>query len=208
MVWLVVLGFMYLECAFIIGMFLPGDSLLLAAGVMLAQTGREFDAWALSVCTVIVAVFGNRTGYTIGERTGIRLLARQEGRVLNRRNLMKAERFFARWGYWAVVIARWLPFVRTLAPMFAGAGRMDRRRFAVASVLGAVAWVPLLILVGYYGAGELDFHQWLKPVATGAVSVLFAAGTACGVWRYRQEMRKPVDLPIDDRPVLVSSLPK
>jgi membrane-associated protein len=202
MVWLVVLGFVYAECSFIIGMFLPGDSLLLAAGVLLAQHDREFDAWALSACTVVVALCGNQTGYTIGERTGTRLLARQDGRVLNRRNLAKAEQFFERWGFWAVVTARWLPFVRTLAPMFAGAGRMNRRRFTIASAFGAVAWVPLLILLGFYGAGQLDFHHWLKPLATGMASVMFTAGTAYGVWRYRQEMRKPVD----DGALLVPSL--
>ena len=193
MVWLVVLGFVYAECGFVVGMFLPGDSLLLAAGVVLAGHGRELDAWALSACTVAVAVAGNHTGYAIGGHTGTRLLARTDGRVLNRRNLRRAGRFFERWGAWAVVVARWLPFVRTMAPMFAGAAGMDRRRFFAASLAGAVGWVPLLVLGGYYGAGRLDYHPWLKPLAAGAAIAAFVAGTAYGLWRYRQEMRKPVE---------------
>jgi membrane-associated protein len=193
MVWLVVLGFVYAECAFLVGMFLPGDSLLLAAGVVLAEHGRTFDAWALSVCTVIVAVGGNHTGYVIGSHTGTRLLARKNGRVLNRRNLERAGRFFEHWGFWAVVAARWVPWIRTLAPMFAGAAGMDRRKFFVASLVGAVGWAPLLILVGYYGAGLLDYHPWLKPIAAGAAIATLVFGTVYGLWRYRQEMSKPVD---------------
>lgn len=193
MVWLVVLLFVYTECAFIIGMFLPGDSLLLAAGVVLAQHGREFDAWALSVVTVVVAIAGNHTGYVLGGHTSTRLLARKNGRVLNRRNLDRASLLFEHWGLWTVVVARWLPFVRTLAPMLAGAAGMERRRFFLASAAGSLCWVPLLVLGGYYGANLLDLYPWTKPAATIlAVSVL-AAGTIFGLYRYRQEMNRPVD---------------
>jgi len=195
MVWLIVFGFVYAECAFVVGMFLPGDSLLIAAGVVLAQHGRELDAWALSAFTVMVAVAGNRTGYAIGGTTGTRLLARKNGRVLNRRNLRRAEVFFTHWGFWAVVVARWLPFVRTIAPMLAGSAGMNRRRFYLASVVGAVAWVPLLVLLGFYGAGLLDQQPWLKPVAAGLAACVLAAGTGYGLWRYRQEMSRPVEEP-------------
>ncbi|HEY0640581.1 MAG TPA: DedA family protein [Pseudonocardiaceae bacterium] len=193
MVWLVVLGFVYAECAFVVGMFLPGDSLLLAAGIVLAQHGREFDAWALAACTVCVAVVGNHTGYVIGGHTGTRLLARKDGRVLNRRNLDRAGRFFQRWGFWAVVVARWLPFVRTLAPMLAGAAGMDRRTFFAASLTGALAWVPLLVVGGYYAADLLDVYPWVKPAAAVIAVTAFVAGTGFGLYRYRQEMRRPVD---------------
>jgi membrane-associated protein len=202
MVWLVVLTFVYAECALVVGMFLPGDSLLLAAGVVLAEHGHEFDAWALSACAVIVAVCGNHTGYAIGAHTGTWLLARRDGRVLNRRNLDRAGWFFERWGFWAVVTARWLPWIRTLAPMLAGATAMDRRKFFLASLVGAVGWVPLLVLIGYYGARLLDHHSWLKPLAAGMAIGMFVVGTGYGLWRYRQEMSKPVD----DDATLVSAL--
>ena len=191
MVWVIVLCFVFVECAFIVGVFLPGDSMLLAAGLVLAQHGREFDGWALSACTVIVAVAGNQVGYSIGARTGTRVLARRGGRVLNEHNLERACRLFQHFGFWAVVVARWVPWLRTLAPMLAGAAGIDRRKFLWATLVGAIMWVPVLVLVGYYGAGLLDAWPWLHEVLAVAVVVLFAGGTAIGLVRYRQEMRRP-----------------
>lgn len=191
--WVVVLTFMFVECAFVVGLFLPGDSLLLAAGLILAQQGREFDAWALSAFTLVVAIVGNQVGYKIGAETGTRVLARRGGRVLNRQNLERACRLFGHFGFWAVVIARWVPWLRTLAPMLAGAAGIERRKFFAASVLGAVAWVPTLILIGYYGAGLLDTWSWLRPFLAVVVSLLLVAGTILGIARYRQEMRREIE---------------
>jgi membrane-associated protein len=193
MVWLVVLTFVYTESAFVVGVFLPGDSLLLAAGVVLAQHGHEFDAWALSVGTVVVSVAGNHTGYVIGGAAGGRLTARRDGRVLSRRNLERAGRFLEHWGFWSVVVARWLPFVRTFAPMLAGAAAMDRRKFFLASLVGGLCWAPLLVLLGYYGSGLLDVYPWVKPVVAVVAVVALTVGTLYGLFRYRQEMRRPVD---------------
>lgn len=192
-VWLVVLSFVFIECAIIIGMFLPGDSLLLAAGVILAQHDHELGAWALAAVATAVAVAGNQVGYLVGRRTGARLLARKDGRILNRANLQRARDFLDRWGFWSVVVARWLPWVRTLAPMIAGAAGMNNRRFIIANAVGAVTWVPILITLGYYGAGLLDAVPWLSDVVLVITVAFFAAGTCFGLYRYRQEMRKPVD---------------
>jgi membrane-associated protein len=192
-VWAVVLAFIFLECAFIIGLFLPGDSLLFAAGVVLAQQGHESSAWALGLVATVVAVAGNQVGYLFGRYTGTRMLARKEGRVLNRANLARATAFFERWGFWSIVVARWIPWVRTLAPMIAGAARMENRRYIVANAVGAACWVPTLILLGYYGAGLLDAVPWLKEAAATAAIAGFVLGSAFGLYRFRQEIRKPVD---------------
>lgn len=192
-VWVVVLAFVFLECAFIIGLFLPGDSLLFAAGVVLAGHDHEAGTWLLSLMAVIAAVAGNQVGFVIGRKTGTHILARKDGRVLNRENLARARAFFDRWGFWSVVVARWLPWIRTLAPMIAGAAGMDNRRYITANALGALIWVPTLMLAGYYGAGMLDDLPWLKQAVTIGSIVFFIAGTGYGLYRYRQEMRKPVD---------------
>jgi membrane-associated protein len=191
MVWVIVLGFVFTECAFIVGLFLPGDSLLFAAGVVLAQQDHEASAWALSVAATITAVVGNMLGYYIGHKTGNALIARRGGRVLNYDNLARARDFLDRRGFWAIVLARWLPWIRTLAPLIAGAASMDRRRFVLATSLGGLAWVPTLVLIGFYAAGLLEHFPWLKAVALWASIAFFVVGTVWGVLRYRQEMHKP-----------------
>lgn len=193
LVWAIVLGFVFVECAFIFGLFLPGDSLLFAAGVVLAQHGAEGQAWALSVAAMVTAVAGNQLGYHIGHKTGHAIITRKGGRVLNEANLAKARDYLDRHGFWAVVLARWLPWIRTLAPLIAGAAKMDPRKFALATTIGALAWVPTLVLLGYYAAGLLAQIPWLLTAAVIGSVAFFVVGTAWGVWRYRQEMRKPVD---------------
>jgi membrane-associated protein len=192
-VWVITLSFLFAECAFIFGLFLPGDSLLFAAGVILAAHEGELSAWLLSAVAMIIAVAGNLVGYYIGRTTGTRLLARRGGRVLNRANLDKARDFLDRRGFWAIVLARWIPWIRTLAPMIAGAARMDPKRYLLATTIGALAWVPTLVLAGYYGAGLLTSLPWLETAAVVISIAFFVGGTAYGLWRYRQEMRKPID---------------
>ncbi|HEX4355985.1 MAG TPA: DedA family protein [Pseudonocardia sp.] len=200
-VWVVVLSFVFLECAFIVGMFLPGDSLLFAAGVVLAAHDQELSAWLLALAATCAAVGGNQVGFMVGRRTGVRILARKDGRILNRTNLDRARAFFDRWGFWSVVVARWLPWVRTLAPMIAGAAGMDNRRYITANSLGAITWVPTLVLLGYYGAGLLDTMPWVRQATTIGSVTFFIVGTGYGMYRYRQEMRKP----LDEDPVPASS---
>jgi membrane-associated protein len=192
-VWVVVLAFVFLECAFVIGLFLPGDSLLVAAGVVLAAQQHELSAWLLSAAAVIVAVAGNQVGYLVGRYTGNRIKVRKGGKLLTRENLDRAGRFLDRWGFWSVVVARWVPWVRTLAPAIAGAARMDNRKFLLANLVGALAWVPTLMMLGYYAAGLLDRIPWVRHVAVVAAIAFFVVGTAVGVVRYVMEVRRPVD---------------
>ncbi|MGW4482389.1 DedA family protein [Amycolatopsis sp. NPDC004368] len=199
LVWVIVLSFVFVECALIVGLFLPGDSLLFGAGVVLAQHGSDTNAWLLSGAALVVAVGGNQVGYYIGRSTGTRFIARRGGKVLNRHNLDRAQRFLDRKGFFAIVAARWIPWIRTLAPLIAGAARMDPRRFLAATSLGGLLWVPTLVLLGYYGAGLLDALPWLKTAALWVSVAFFVLGTGYGVLRYRQEMRRPVDEPDDAR---------
>jgi membrane-associated protein len=192
-VWVVVLAFVFLECAFVIGLFLPGDSLLFAAGVVLAAHHHEVSAWLLSAAAVGMAVAGNQVGYLVGRYTGNRIKLRKGGKLLTRENLERAGRFLDRWGFWSIVVARWVPWVRTLAPTIAGAARMDNRRFLLANLVGAIVWVPALVLVGYYAAGLLDRVPWVKDVAIWLSVAFFVVGTLYGLYRYVQEVRKPVD---------------
>ncbi|MFC6011298.1 DedA family protein [Nocardia lasii] len=190
----VVLVFVFLECAFIIGLFLPGDSMLITAGIVLASHANgETQVWALSVGAMIAAIAGNQVGYVIGARTGHRLVARKNGRYINTKNLAKVTGLLERHGFLAVLVARWIPWVRTLCPMVAGAAKMDHRRYTIASTLGAIIWAPVLLLIGYYAGEFLEQVPWLMPAVIGTLIVGLIIGTILGLRHYRQEMAKPAE---------------
>lgn len=191
MVWVIVLSFVFVECAFIIGLFLPGDSLLFTAGVVLAGHHHVMHAWALSIAAVVVAVVGNQLGFVIGRRGGRALVDRLGGRMVTVEHLERAKTFLDRHGWWSIVLARWIPWIRTLAPLIAGAAGMRTRRFLLATSAGAIAWVPALVLAGYYGADLLERFPWVRPTLTISSVVFFVIGTSWGIWKYRQQMRKP-----------------
>ena len=190
----VVLVFVFLECAFIIGLFLPGDSMLITAGIVLASHANgEAQVWALSVGTMLAAIAGNQVGYVVGARTGHRLVARKNGRYINTKNLAKVTDLLERHGFLAVLVARWIPWVRTLCPMVAGAAGMDHRRYTVASTLGAIIWAPVLLLIGYYAGEFLEQVPWLMPAVIGTLIAGLIIGTVLGIRHYRQEMARPVE---------------
>ncbi|GAB2647891.1 DedA family protein [Nocardia goodfellowii] len=194
LVWTVVLTFVFLECALIVGLFLPGDSMLITAGiVMAAHATGEAQVWALSVGAMFAAIAGNQVGYVIGQRTGHHLVARKDGRYINTRNLARVSELLQRHGFLAVLVARWIPWVRTLCPMVAGAAGMDHRKYTVASTIGAIIWAPVLLLIGYYAGSWLQRVPWLMPMVIGTLVVGLIIGTALGIRHYRQEMAKPAE---------------
>ncbi|MET8654825.1 MULTISPECIES: DedA family protein [Nocardia] len=194
LVWAVVLTFVFLECALIVGLFLPGDSMLITAGIVMAShaTG-ETQVWALSIGAMVAAISGNQVGYVIGQRTGHRLVARKNGRYINTANLQRVSGLLERHGFLAVLVARWIPWVRTLCPMVAGAAHMDHRKYTVASTIGAIIWAPVLLLIGYYAGGFLERVPWLMPAVIVALVIGLIAGTAIGMRHYRQEMARPAE---------------
>ncbi|MGW6377517.1 DedA family protein [Rhodococcus sp. NPDC055112] len=198
-VWLIVLTFVFLECAVIIGLFLPGDSLLITAGIVLAgHSSGSVHVWALSAGAAVAAIAGNQVGYRIGLRTGHHLVARRGGRYVTAENLHKVNVLLDRHGFLSVLVARWIPFVRTLCPLVAGAAGMNHRMYTVASSLGALAWAPVLLLIGFYAGEFLKRVPWLMPAVLAVMVVCLVVGTVLGIRHYRQEMAKPpVDYTVD-----------
>lgn len=192
LVWIVVVTFVFLECALIIGLFLPGDSLLLTAGIALAaHSSGSAHVWALSIGAFVAAVAGNQVGYIIGHKTGHKLVARKNGKYVNTENLDKVNRLLERHGFWAVLVARWIPWVRTLCPMVAGAGGMNHRKYTIASTIGAIVWAPVLLLIGFYFGSWIDKVPWLFPAVLVVMVVTLIAGTIFGIYQYRKEMHRP-----------------
>ncbi|NIL86679.1 hypothetical protein RhoFasSB10_03292 [Rhodococcus fascians] len=201
-VWVIVMAFVFIECAVIIGLFLPGDSMLITAGIVMAtHASGTGHIWALSIGAMVAAIAGNQVGYMIGHRTGSTLVARKNGKYLNTKNLHKVNLLLEKHGFWAVLVARWIPWVRTLCPMVAGAAKMDHRRYTIASTLGAIIWAPVLLLVGFYFGSFIQRIPWLMPAVLISMIVLLVVGTGLGIWQYRKEMARPEETIVVDEVV-------
>jgi membrane-associated protein len=135
------------ETGLLIGFFLPGDSLLVTAGV-LAAAGK-LDIALLNLLLIPAAIIGDAVGYTIGYRSGKRLLNRPDSRFFKKAHIEKTQEFYAKHGGKTIVLARFIPVIRTFAPVVAGLGRMPYRQFASFNVVGGVLWIGSTTLLGY-----------------------------------------------------------
>jgi membrane-associated protein len=138
----------------LIGAFIPfitGDSLVFAAGLVAASFPESIDIWVLSIGIGIFAWLGDQVGYTLGRHFGRPYLDKRQG-VLIQSAISKAEKFYQAWGWWAVVIARFVPMARVLIPVIAGIGKMNYYKFFSANLVGAVVWGMGLSLAGYFAA--------------------------------------------------------
>ncbi|GAA3546757.1 DedA family protein [Nocardioides daeguensis] len=154
--------------------FLPGDSLLFTAGI-LVTTGLVHLPLALVVALVALAAFlGDQTGYTLGHRFGPRLLNRSRSRFLSPHHVTRAETFFARHGSRAVVLARFVPVARTFTPVIAGIGSMERRTFVFFNALGALGWAATFLVAGALlgGVPLIADHVELVAIALVALSLV------------------------------------
>jgi membrane-associated protein len=176
-VYAVVIGFVFAECALLVGFFLPGDTLLFAAGLVAADDARGVSLPWLVTGVLIAAIGGECVGYLAGVRFGrAGLLRRRGGRVLTPANLARAERFAQRYGVLAIIAARWIPWVRTLAPLLAGVARMPWPRFLLGNVIGALCWGPALLVLGYLAAGAPALRHASLVVAAVVVGVSVVGG--------------------------------
>ena len=185
LVYLVVFGFVFVESGLLIGFLLPGDSLLFAAGLVSATEGSGVSLTALIVGVLVAAVAGDSVGYAFGARLGRPWLERRAaGGRLDAGHLRRAETFYQRFGWFAVVAARWIPWVRTFTPVLAGAARMPYRRFLPANIAGAVIWGPGLLVIGHLAATEptLRHTSYVVAGAFVATSLILAV---IGVLRRR-----------------------
>jgi membrane-associated protein len=143
----VLVAIVYTETGLLVGFFLPGDSLLITAGLVAAAGG--LNIWWLNGLLMVAAIAGDSTGYAIGARLGPRLFTREKSLLFNPRHVERTRRFYARHGAKTIVIARFVPIVRTFAPVVAGVGQMQYRRFLVYNAAGGVGWVLSMTWAGY-----------------------------------------------------------
>ena len=181
-VYVVVIGFVFVECALLIGFFLPGDTLLFAGGLVAADAARGVDLGWLLTGVLAAAIIGEVVGYLIGARMGLPMLRRRRGRVITPERVARAEAFTERYGVLAIIAARWIPWVRTFAPLLAGATGMSWPKFMLANVVGALCWGPTLLLAGYLAASV----PWVEHVSFAVAGVAIVATTVLGFVRWRR----------------------
>ena len=145
--YVVLVAIVFTETGLLIGFFLPGDSLLITAGLVAAS--GHLNIWWLNVLLIVAAVVGDSVGYAIGWRAGPRLFTRPKSLLFNPKHIERTRAFYIRHGAKTIVIARFVPIVRTFAPVVAGVGQMEYRKFVFYNVAGGVAWVTSMTWAGY-----------------------------------------------------------
>ena len=151
-----ILVLVFAESGLLIGFFLPGDSLLFTTGLLIAGGTLHLPLWLMCLLISIAAVLGDQFGYYFGRRFGPALFRRPDSRLFKQENLTRAAEFFAKYGARSIVLARFVPIVRTFTPIVAGASRMRYRKFLIYNVVGGVSWSCGVTILGYF-LGQIAF---------------------------------------------------
>jgi membrane-associated protein len=178
----------FAETGLMIGFFLPGDSLLVTAGVFAAA--GLIDIYLLLGLVSLCAVVGDQLGYYIGKKTGQALFTREDSLLFKRSHVLRAQQFYERYGAKTIVIARFVPIVRTFAPVVAGVGNMNYRRFVTYNIVGGILWVFSMSLTGYLLGSvvpEIEKHLHYVIALVIFLSILPAFIEA---WRERRRKQR------------------
>ena len=183
----VLVAIVFTETGLLVGFFLPGDSLLITAGLVAAAGG--LNIWWINALLIVAAVTGDSVGYAIGYRIGPRLFTRPKSLLFNPRHVERTREFYARHGAKTIVIARFVPIIRTFAPVVAGVGQMAYRRFVFYNVAGGVGWVTSMTWAGYLLGRMIPNVSRYIHVVVGIVIVLSVIPVAVEIARERR--RRP-----------------
>ena len=181
---------LFAECGLLVGFFLPGDSLLFTAG-LLAAGGLIAPLWVLLVLLPLAAIAGNLVGYWIGRTAGPAVFTRPDSRLFKAAYVERAQAFFDRNGSRTILLARFVPIVRTFATVMAGAAKMDARRYAVSSVIGGILWAGGVTLLGYWLGQVALVRDHIELFILGIVA-LSLVPVVIEVVRSRRESRHTV----------------
>lgn len=184
-IWLII----FAETGLLIGFFLPGDSLLFTAGLLAGQ--GKLDIWLLLPGVFIAAFVGDQVGYTFGEKLGPRLFNKPDSRFFKQEYVTHTRNFFNKHGSKTIIIARFVPIVRTFAPILAGVGEMDRKTFVIYNVIGAFLWAVGITMLGYILGDVIgeSVDQYLLPII--AVIILISLIPPLVEWRRAKKMPPP-----------------
>jgi membrane-associated protein len=165
----------FAETGLLVGFFLPGDTLLFFTGIVVLTGALHYPLWLVIGCVTVAAVLGDQLGYLIGRAAGPPVFDRKESGVFSRASVARTTSFFERFGSAAVILARFVPVVRTFTPVMAGVGRMRYRRFIAFNIIGAAAWCTALVVLGFglgHVPGVADFvARYIDAILVGIVIV-------------------------------------
>lgn len=177
----------FAESGLLIGFFLPGDSLLFTAGFLASPVLGFFNIWFVILGCWAAAVIGDNVGYEFGKRVGAKLFTKDDSWLFHKKNLIKAQEFYEKHGGKAIVIARFIPVVRTFAPVIAGVGHMDHKKFTFFNFLGGTLWVWGLGFLGYFlGSTIPNVDKYLLPII---LAIMFFS-IAPAIWHLYKENRE------------------
>lgn len=170
----------FAESGLLIGFFLPGDTLLFTAGFLAHDGIIGVNVHLMVAILFVAAVLGDNVGYWFGKKAGPRIFKREDSILFHKENLQRAEKFYEKWGPITLVIARFTPVVRTFAPIVAGVGKMDYKKFMFYNLFGGLLWTTSITYLGYYGgafleANGIDVEALVVPVILFAVLVSVAS---------------------------------
>ena len=181
--YIVVAGIVFIETGLLIGFFLPGDSILFSAGLVAAAHGN-INIVILITAIFLAAFFGDQVGFVIGRVVGRPYLDKRESPRM-KRMIAKSEVFYEKYGWWAVVIARYFPWIRTFVPPIAGAAKMNYYKFLSANALGAFLWGVGITLAGYYAATV----PWVKSSSYAIAAFFITASLISALVNFRRRPR-------------------
>ena len=181
--YVVVAGIIFIETGLLLGFFLPGDSLLFSAGLV-AAVRDDINIVFLIFAVFLAAFVGDQVGYVIGRKVGRPYLEKHKSKRMQKM-LARSEKFYARYGWWSVVIARYIPWVRTFVPPIAGTVKMNYYKFLSANALGAFLWGVGITLAGFY-AGAIP---WVKSVSYLIAFIFICLSLIIGFLNFKKDQR-------------------
>jgi membrane-associated protein len=181
-----VFAIIFAETGFLFGIFFPGDSLLFTAGLFAAL--GKIDLLTLIIGSVFFAILGDSVGYYTGRKFGTTLFKREDSIFFKKSYLDKAKSYFNRYGAMAIIIARFVPGVRTITPMVAGSVEMNYKSFLFCNIIGAIIWVLSMVLLGYFLGSKIEnIDSYILPIAL-AIIVLSLIPTAIGILKAKNRI--------------------
>jgi membrane-associated protein len=196
--YLVLFAVIFCETGLVVTPFLPGDSLLFAVGALAARADSPLDLPAIAVILSVAAVAGDAANYSIGLRLGPKVFSREDSWLLNKKHLVRTQRFYEKHGGKTIFLARFVPFIRTFAPFVAGIGRMRYPRFAMFNVTGGVSWVLACVLGGYF-FGNVQIVKENFSIVVVVIVLISLVPVAVEFLRARREAKtakaRPEDTP-------------